>query len=155
MKELSNLLECIHDAVKKEAEKHPIYKKTGGEVQISFTPRTKAADDWLGGLSSFSEEVKADVGVLAEGTDVVKYDFTRTIFLKPEHSSNFDHPSVMSKAKTVEIAEREGTKHLSFMRMDISVTGAEHVIDDSALVDAALEALIDWLDEPYEVVALI
>lgn len=71
MKPYLELVTQIRDAVRKKAQEVPVFKKTGnGAIRILAYPLCKEADEWLGGLSDFSDP---------ENPDIVDYEHTFAI----------------------------------------------------------------------------
>ena len=71
MKPYLELVTQIRDAVRKKAQEVPVFKETGnGAIRILAYPLCQEADEWLGGLSDFSDP---------EEPDIVDYEHTFAI----------------------------------------------------------------------------
>lgn len=71
MKPYLKLVAQVRDAVREKAQEVPVFKETGnGAIRILAYPLCKEADEWLGGLSDFSDP---------ENPDIVDYEHTFAI----------------------------------------------------------------------------
>ena len=156
MKDFTELMKNVYKAVQEEAKNHVAYNKEGGIIQVSMTPRSKEADVWLGGLSTFGKREHVGFGcVTIEGADIVTYSFARAINRGTSLGTILNFSSGMSKTIDVEVAENKDGESLAFMRVRVCVCGSKNVHDDTVLANTAIQAISDWFDAPYEVVPML
>lgn len=156
MKDFTELMKSVFAAVQEEARNHVAYNKEGGIIQISMVPRSKEADDWLGGLSTFGRREHVGFGcVTVEGADIVTYSFARAINRGTSLGTILNFSSGMSKTIDVEIAENKDGASLAFMRVRVCVCGSKNVRDDTVLANTAIETISNWFEDPYEVVPML
>lgn len=75
----TKLVRAIRDSVRRAAQSVPKFSRTGnGAIRILFYPCCREADDWLGGLSTFSTASLFD-GDIIGSTDITDYEFTFAI----------------------------------------------------------------------------
>lgn len=72
------LLKSIRDAVRKEAQKIPKFRDEGnGCIRVTFCPCCPDADEWLGGLSEWTQAYGG--AWLSNKKDIVEYEHVFTI----------------------------------------------------------------------------
>jgi hypothetical protein len=156
MKDFTELMRCVFETVQNEAKNHVAYNKDGGIIQVSLVPRSKEADAWLGGLSTFGKREHVGFGcVTIEGADIVTYSFARAINRGTSLGTILNFSTGLSKTIDVEIAENRDGTSLAFMRVRVCVCGSKNVRDDTVLANTAIEAISNWFESPYEVVPMI
>ena len=156
MKDFTELMKVVFEAVQEEARNNIAYNKDGGIIQISMVPRSKEADNWLGGLSTFGRREHVGFGCVAvEGADIVTYSFARAINCGTSLGTILNFTSGMAKTIDVEIAENKDGMSLAFMRVRVCVCGSKNIHDDTVLVNTAIETITNWFDDPYEVVPML
>ena len=76
MRKHLDLVKAIRDAIRKKAQEISKFKQTGnGAIRILFYPLCEEADEWLGGLSSFSHSNTSE----ASKNDIVDYEYVFAI----------------------------------------------------------------------------
>ena len=156
MKDFTELMKVVFEAVQEEAKNHIAYNKDGGIIQVSMVPRSKEADNWLGGLSTFGRREHVGFGcVTVEGADIVTYSFARAINCGTSLGTILNFSSGLAKTIDVEIAENKDGISLAFMRVRVCVCGSKNIHDDTVLANTAIETITNWFEDPYEVVPML